>query len=318
MDVKDRNRLKKIIKLSHERYLASLTAEQLILVNLENRFSRIRKDVSDQLRKEYGSENSVKLIPRLSQNVFGLHEDMIRLSLPLYEFEKEIEVINNYIIEFLERKRKSKYSGECQYYGETLLNIYLDIFISLTCPGTLRNIEHKPGYLVNPKSGQLLELDISLEDFKLAFEFQGETHYTDEKDMEKDSFKLEQCARNKVILIPVNIFQLNSVTLMELIVNSIKDAIAIHSKIAGESIADQGPIPQTHHRLMSFKKACQRIYLAKLIFSKCLIWIDEYALRFVDTQRSRNPISSSSEAPRLVKINSDMDIEYIYRRLKMV
>ena len=162
-------------------------------MNLNDRFKNLRNKLFSQLRKECGSANSVKLIPTISRVLFGLQEDFIRLSLPIYEFQTEKEIINEYLILFLERQRATQYAGECQYYGEVLLNIYIDLFVTLTCLKTPRSIEHKPGFLINPKTGSNLELDVLLEEFLLAFEFQGESHYREEKEKEKDQLKLSIC-----------------------------------------------------------------------------------------------------------------------------
>ncbi|PZU99461.1 MAG: hypothetical protein DCF32_18670 [Leptolyngbya sp.] len=174
LELKLRQKYKATVKSNQKAYLAALTEQQKVTANLESRFKNLRNKFSAQLRKESGSANSVKLIPTISRILFGLQEDFTRLSLPRYEFQTETEIINEYLISFLERQRITQYMGECQYYGETLLNIYLDLFITLTCLKTPRNIEHKPGFLVNPKTGNILELDVLLEEFLLAFEFQGE------------------------------------------------------------------------------------------------------------------------------------------------
>ena len=256
----------------------------------------------------------------ISRILFGLQEDFVRLSLPKYEFQTEKEVINSYLISFLERQRKTQYAGECQYYGETLLNIYLDLLITLTCAKTPREIEHKPGFLINPKTGSNLELDVLLEDFLLVFEFQGESHYREEKEREKDQMKLSICAENKLILIPVNISQLSSTDLMNLICNSIKNAIGLDEK--GRMLLlkrKRNNLKLRRKHLRAYMKACQRMYLASTLFQMSLGWVDSYAKRFRDTQQSRNPISSSTEAPRLSSNNNnDVPFEELYYNLKFV
>lgn len=184
---------------------------------------------------------------------------------------------------------------------------------------TPRNIEHKPGFLVNPKTGNNLELDVLLEDFLLAFEFQGESHYREEKEKEKDQIKLSICAENKLILIPVNISQLSSVNLMKLICNSIKDAIGLDSEgkiFMPERKESKLKLHKKH--LNAYMKACQRIYLASTLFQRSLEWADSYAKRFRDTQQIRSPISSSTEAPRLSSNANDMSVQELYYNLKLV
>lgn len=315
MDLSERKRFKASIKASHREFLKKLPENQRSIAKLESRFERLRKNLNNQLRKVDSSGNSVRLIPRLCRIVFGLQEDIKRLKLPFYEFCIEQDIINYYVIHFLTLQRETQYNGECQYYGETLLNLYLDIFITLTCWNTPRKIDHKPGYLKNPNSGQLLELDIVLEDFKLAFEFQGESHYRDKSDMEKDALKLKICSQNNVVLIPVNISQLDSQYLMDLIINSIKDALDLHEYLSKKNNPQKLSHGISGKNLLAFKKATQRIYLAKQILGNSIVWLDRYASRFRETQASRNPISASTEAPRILKKGKDFDVDYIYHRL---
>ncbi|MBE9112832.1 hypothetical protein IQ273_25925 [Nodosilinea sp. LEGE 07298] len=158
-----------------------------------------------------------------------------------------------------------------------------------------------------------------LEEFLLAFEFQGESHYREEKEKEKDQLKLSMCARNKLILIPANIFQLGSAVLMKLICNSIKDAIGLDVESKGFIPDQEESHLKLHNKhLRAYMKSCQRIYLAATLFQGTLEWADGYAKRFRDTQQSRNPISSSTEAPRLsLKVN-DFSIEELYYNLKFI
>ncbi|MBE9140307.1 hypothetical protein IQ254_24435 [Nodosilinea sp. LEGE 07088] len=319
MELKLRKKYKAIIKSNHKAYLAALTEQQKATANLEGRFKNLRNKFSTQLRKESGSANSVKLISTISRNLFGLQEDFIRLSLPRYEFQAEKEIINEYLVSFLEQQRTTQYAGECQYYGETLLNIYLDLFITLTCSKNSKNIEHKPGFLINPKTGNNLELDVLLENFLLAFEFQGESHYREEKEKEKDQVKLSMCAENKLVLIPVNISQLSSTNLMKLICNSVKDAIGLDAEGKGLMLQRNKNNLNLHKKhLNAYMKACQRIYLASTLFQRSLEWADDYAKRFRDTQQSRNPISSSTEAPRLSLNDNDMSVQELYYNLKFI
>lgn len=319
LELKLRKKYKAIIKSNHRAYLASLTEQQKASMNLNDRFKNLRNKLFSQLRKECGSANSVKLIPTISRVLFGLQEDFIRLSLPIYEFQTEKEIINEYLILFLERQRATQYAGECQYYGEVLLNIYIDLFVTLTCLKTPRSIEHKPGFLINPKTGSNLELDVLLEEFLLAFEFQGESHYREEKEKEKDQLKLSICARNKLILIPVNISQLGSTVLMKLICNSIKDAIGLDVEGKGFIPEQEESHLKLHKKhLRAYMKSCQRIYLASTLFQGALEWADGYAKRFRDTQQNRNPISSSTEAPRLSSKVNDVSINDLYYNLKII
>lgn len=319
MDKEKIKKYKAILKWNHTHYLAGLTDAQKKTANLEDRFKNLRSKYNAQLRKQGQSTSSIKKIPTVSRILFGLQEDIFRLSLPKYDFKIEREVLNLYVIKFLENRRDTQYGGECEYYGEIILNLYLDIFITLTCFNTPRSIEHKPGFLINPKTGSNLELDILLEEFLLAFEFQGESHYREEKEREKDKLKLELCADNRLVLIPVNTFQLSAVNLMNLVCNSMKDAIGLDGE--GKTFVLQVEDVQLNiHRknIRAYKKACQRIYLASTLFQEALEWVDGYAKRFRDTQQRRSPISASTEAPRLVSKAKDMSVKMLYSNLKYV
>ncbi len=172
--------------------------------------------------------------------------------------------------------------------------------------------------MVNPKTGQLLELDITLEEFLLAFEFQGESHYLEKNEMEKDVVKLSKCTSNNVILVPVNIYQLESRRLMRLILNSMKDFLDSKYKESRICLKADSSNKMNPKYMRPYKKICQRIYLAETLFGSAIDWLDEFALRFRSTQAKRNPISSTTEAPRISKSMSDLDVQELYAGLKHV
>ena len=318
MDAKLKSKYKAILKANHKEYLNSLKPHLRSTVNLETRFKNLQNKLKAQLRKTDESANSIKNIPTICRLLFGLQEDVIRLSLPEYSFYTEKEIINKFLISFLGYRRRTQFDGECEYYGETLLNLYIDLFITLTCAKTPRKIEYKPDFLVSPRTNQLLELDVELEEFLIAFEFQGESHYREEKEIEKDNLKLSICANNKLILIPVNIYQLKSDRLMTLILNSIKDAIGINEDGIGLVPNNRNELKIHPKHLRSYKKVCQRMYLASTLFEESLLWLDAYAARFRETQANRNPISSSTEAPRLVTKKNDKLVNDLYFGLKHI
>ncbi|HDH28344.1 MAG TPA: hypothetical protein ENH13_04355 [Euryarchaeota archaeon] len=70
--------------------------------------------------------------------------------------------------------------------------------------------------------------------------------------------------------------------------------------------------------IRSYKKGCQRIYLAETLFGSAIQWLDEFALRFRETQTNRNPTSSSTEAPRLTQKVNDLAVQDLYTGLKHV
>ncbi len=73
----------------------------------------------------------------------------------------------------------------------------------------------RPTWLINPKTGCKLELDGYNEELGLAFEYQGEQHYSPERfhesntniiyedQVERDKVKLEKCEENKIKLVVI-------------------------------------------------------------------------------------------------------------------
>jgi hypothetical protein len=250
--------------------------------------------------------------------LFGLEEDLPRLGLPAFSLDREKAVLNRVIISALDRRRASNYSGECGSYGETLLNCYLDLFITLTVLNTPREIEAKPSFLVNPATGAVLEIDVLLEDFRLGFEFQGEHHYTDPKVVAKDAFKLRALAKHQRILVPVNISQLHGETLQNLIVNSIKDDLGLQQLLTSRNPSALPRGRASQKQLLQFSKAVQRIYLSRILFAASFAWLDNEATRYVAQMNRRNPISSTTPAPRHISPAGDLDVTRIYRALEYV
>lgn len=317
LDKPQRTKILREIKADHAMYIDSLTGvpnqEQL-----NTRFSNLQRKLRIQLRKEFGSSSSVKTIPNLARLIFGLHEDILRLGLPSYSFAKEKGVVNIYIREYLEDQKQSKYSGECASYGETLLNCYLDVFITLTVLKTPKKIGTRPAFLVNPLTGSRLELDVLFEDFRLAFEFQGELHYQRPKIQQKDKIKLKKSAKHKKVLIPVNISQLHSQTLQELIVNSLKDYLGLHDVLVTGDPSQFKKKTVSKNQLLHFSKAVQRIYLSKIVFHDTLAWLDGEASAYIKGRAPSSPVSASVPAPRFRHSSMDLDLDYVYRSLKYV
>lgn len=200
MDKINRQNLVNSIKERQELYLEKL-------INLEyhsdftNRFKNLTKKIQKLLRKDYASENSMKSIPTISRLLFGLIEDIKRKRALSYGFDDEVKIVNEHLIKYLKNKISSRYDGKCPSHGEALLNAYLDLFITATVFKTGKEIPAYPSFLMNPKTGSILEIDILFEDFHIAFEFQGEHHYTNTKTKEKDQFKLTACPESGILLI---------------------------------------------------------------------------------------------------------------------
>ena len=302
----ERQKIIKELRLKNEKYLIDINDSQKFkkrLTNLENKLKSL-------LRKELGSQNSLKFIPRIAGLIFGLLEDVKRLKLPPLKLDSEIKVINKYIISALEGRRSTNYFGECKY-GETLLNLYLDLYISFTTRKTEKEIEAYPGFLINPLSGSNLEIDVLFEDFKIAFEFQGEHHYTDLPTQNKDIFKLHEFDRNNKVLIPVNVSQLNHEKLSILIANTIKDFLDIHTNLITKN-------KKADLKISNFYKLIQRTLLAEEIFKESLSYLDGFSYRYISNMSTRMPITSSTNAPRLKTANPDLKLAYIYYSLRFV
>lgn len=321
MDKITRQNLVKSIEEGQELYLEKL-------VNLEyhsdftHRFKNLTKTIQKLLRKDYASENSMKSIPTTSRLLFGLIEDIKRKHALSYGFDDEVKIVNEHLIRYLENKISTQYDRKCSSYGEALLNAYLDLFITATVFKTGKEIPAYLPFLRNPKTGSILEIDILFEDFHLAFEFQGEHHYTDTKTKQKDKFKLTACPGSGMLLIPVNPSQLNSDILQKLIANSIKDFLRLNDLFKdkrtdywAEYLAQVG-ISNT--QLLRFSKVVQRLYLSKMIFSDSLEWLDTKSNKYINKSKRKYPISAKKPAPRYILTNNDLSIEDIYKNLKYV
>ena len=304
------------MKSNHRTYLNEIS-EMEYAPDITARLDKLRRLFRKQLRTAEGNAKSFILISSLAQLIFGLDEDLKRPGLPLLSFDKEISAINRFIISALDVRKTSKYGGKCNY-GETLLNCYLDIFITLTVLKTPRKFEAKPSFLVNPATGSILEIDIMLEDFRLGFELQGDHHYQDHKVRAKDVFKISAFASSNRILIPVNIAQLQGNVLQSLIVNSMKDYLQLHELLDMKDATRFKPGSASPSQLLKFSKAVQRIYLARVIFGPALNWLDNEANIYISSQSRSSPISSHSNAPRQSLPAGDLDIDYVYQNLKYV
>lgn len=317
MDKVARQRLIKPIKEKHTEYLARVSSLG-IPSSFSDRFTKLGKKLQGLLRKEYASTNSMTEIAGISTIVFGLVEDIQQKRLPAYRFDAELKLVNDYLSKYLDSKSASKYDGKCSSYGETLLVLYLDLFVTATISETDRELQTKPAFLINPKTGSVLEIDVLFEDFQLAFEFQGEHHYTDDAVKEKDRFKLEELRKRKVVLIPVNISQLNGKELQKLIVNSIKDFLGIHDLFTDKRTRfDVDSLPRTR-QLLNFSKIAQRLYLSSVLFTENLNWLDEKSRKYITSRTKDSPMSSAQPAPRQIPAHGDFDIQQIYRDLKHV
>lgn len=310
--------LKKKIKRTHSDYLSNISNKTNYPNSFKSRLDRIEKNIGNLFRKEKGSKNSLKDIHNISNYLFGLIEDIKRLKFPEYDFKLEIKIINEYIICVLDDCLNSNYHKQCASRGETILACYLDLFITFTTRKTSKEINVKPPFLVYPLTNSPLELDIMFDEFRLAFEFQGEHHYTDNKVQAKDKFKLSECSKNKRILIPINMLQLRSIELQNLILNSTKDHLDLGGIFTNMNISTSSH-PVTNKQLLKFSKVVQRIYLSSIIFKEALSWLDLKSNNYINGRlQNGNLISASNPAPRGAAISGDLDIKEIYNRLPLI
>lgn len=311
------------IKERQELYLEKIVNHEYHS-DFTNRFKNLTKKIQKLLRKDYASENSMKSIPTISRLLFGFIEDIKRKHASSYGFDNEVKIVNEYLINYFNNKMSTQYDGKCPSYGEALLNIYLDLFITATVFKTDKDITSYPSFLINPKTGSNLEIDILFEDFRIAFEFQGEHHYTNNRTKEKDDFKLTACPESGILLIPINPFQLNSDILQKLIVNSIKDFLCLNdlfkdkrTEYWAEYLAQVGI---SNKQLLRFSKVAQRLYLSKIIFSESLRWLDTKSNEYLNDYKRKYPNARSAKEPasRYIFTNNDLSIEDIYKNLKYV
>ena len=193
---------------SRNRYLASIT-DNGTRHDIEKRLTRLSRHVCDLSTKDPGSNRSFRLAGPVFKVLFTLAEHLSCRRLHNYDCRFELSVLNQAVISYLDCQRKTHYSNRCASYGETLLNCYLDIYLRLTNDKTVKDINQRPLFLTNEATGRPLELDIQFEEFRLAFEFQGDHHYTSGRHMDRDFLKSEKCRQRRIILIPINISQLS-------------------------------------------------------------------------------------------------------------
>lgn len=106
--------------------------------------------------------------------------------------------------------------------GESLLRA----FVKRCFPSYRRLYNFREAGIINPDTGYPLELDIFLPDVKLAFEFHGRQHRTDEEQRERDKHKRKQCKDLQITLIEVWTDTLTQ-DLFELIKGQIRASIKI-------------------------------------------------------------------------------------------
>ena len=306
-----------MIKESQRRYLARI-ADLEQVVEVARRFAALSKALRVLLRKDAGSGRSFKALPRVARMISSLDLFLGTADLPKYDFAREKSAVNAIAISGIGDRLQSKYDGQCASYGEAILNGYLDVFIGLTAYGAAKEIAAKPAFLIYPLTGSGLELDVIIEDFKLAFEFQGEHHYSDAGVRAKDQFKLARCGNTGRILIPVNISQLNGGVLRELILNSIKDQRGLHEVVLHRDAWRYVPGASTNTQILQFCKAIDRFRLATNIYGETLDWLDGESKAYIANSLRRSPVSGTSPAPRSSPALGDLAASGITSAVKYI
>jgi len=289
--------------------------------NLLRNFKRLNIELRELSRKDFSSNNSLKAIPAICRRIFGISTELKNYTLKKYNFEKEKMLVNQYVKSKIYSNISSKYNGKCKY-GETLLNCYLDLIISFTTNKSKKEIESYPDFLINPITGQNMEVDILFTGFKLGFEFQGEHHYNgrDPKAMTKDKEKLNICVSKGMILIPVNACQLNSYQLSNLICNSVKDFLNI-GRISNDIINGkvQKLVLECRKKdLINYFSVLYRIKMANNIFFDTFKELDIIAGNYTQQQNRYSPHTTTQIAPRAFDSGMDATFEQLYRTIPKI
>jgi len=309
----DRKKIIGQLKFTHNKYVNEIVRDKSD--TLSYLFKGLKKHLNDLLRKTPTSENSVKQLIKLSKEINGVHEFIKQNKITPYDFIPEKEQVNQYATEYLKQKLNSKYDGKCQWHGETLLNLYLELIIKFTITRTDNETNIRPDYLKNPLTGQNLELDILYADFKLAFEFQGDFHYSNNYQKIKDEIKLKQSKEKGIIVVPINACQLKSKTIFDLTLNNIKDFYNLHDALLNkdENINAQ----QDRKNITAFKKLSQRMHLSKFVFNQTYEWLDEESRKYNLALITKYPDTYTAIHPAPSLLQTDiLDLDTIHSRLK--
>jgi hypothetical protein len=315
----ERMRYLKPIEAAHSQYISKL--DEVSALVFEKRFHNLYIKLREFSRGESSSTNNLKKTPKITHLIFGLSEDIHRMKLASYPFDIERELLCKFIQERIDGNISTYYGGRLKHYGETLLNCYLDLVVTLTTLKTEKEIAAYPNFLVNPLTSQNMELDVLFEGFNIAFEFQGEHHYRNTVEGQRtqymDAKKLEQCRENGVLLIPVNSSQLPSSKLFDLIANTAKDFLELGTVSIQISRREQTEtsLNCTKRELANYFKLLQRLVMANYLFAPMIEHLDSRSEKFIRTQKDRYPITCTSEAPRLFYSGTDLPLIRLYRTI---
>lgn len=268
MAVKNKKQLIQI-KKKYKNYIAS-NQDNIMLAQyrIQARLRNLEKNMNYFLKKENISQNKKKLYPKISKLLFGLSEDFKRLGLEILDFDLEKKCLNQDLIGYIDSILKNR-----KWYGQALLECYLEIYFNFTILKCSKKLEYRPVFLINPTTEQALEYDIFYCDFGIGFEFQGEYHYIDDKQKNRDKLKIDLSLEKNKTIIHVNASQLDHKKLSELISNIL---------IKNSNTKN--------------KKIIQRLFASTLIFDDALLYLDSKSKDYLNNTKNKYPNTSSKEA----------------------
>jgi len=132
-----------------------------------------------------------------------------RLVLPIGSSEERCEAMIKAITRHLAQARsRIRDEGSKESIGETLMKEWLNLLIALN----VFTDNARPGFLINPLSGDVLEYDRWYPGARLAFEFQGPHHFRTTR-LQSDPNALARQVTND--LVKLGLSQRNGITLVE-------------------------------------------------------------------------------------------------------
>ncbi len=103
-----------------------------------------------------------------------------------------------------------------------------------------------------------------------------------------------------------------------LILNSIKEQTGLNKVVNDLDFEEYKSTGDSHKNLARFFKVTQRNYLAQQLFSETLSCLDDKSNKYIDDMQVRSPISTTTEAPRLAHVATDLNVECIYKRIPII
>ncbi len=252
-------------------------------------------------RKKRGSANSLKNIIKLSKRIYGFEELAKQLKFTPPDFDMEISLLNSLLQDYVNFQMNKRKRNAKIFFGENLLNSYCDVIFLATNLDPDRKNNIRPKILCNPETGRNLEYDIFFENIRVALEFQGEQHYTNERIVRTDCLKLNLSKINCIMLSPINPIQMKNFALSKLIANSVKDFLKMN-----DSNGNLYPNCKAKYKLLF--KIIQRFDLANKLYADVLRHLDEITSKYIQSIMRYSPISTGSAAPRMTPESGDKEV----------